>query len=119
MAALRTTFELAARNILLLETDTKAERWNDSGGARAKVLPMTDENRRPWDEKIGIKIADDEKQLELSLARSAPPPPLSLPPLFRAYPPSFPFHTHRLVATMADAAEHDEELVDYDEEEVG
>ena len=37
----------------------------------------------------------------------------------RAYPPSFPFHTHRLVATMADAAEHDEELVDYDEEEVG
>ena len=44
-------------------------------------------------------------------------PLLTFPPLFRAYPP-FPFPISPQT-TMADAAEHDEELVDYDEEEVG
>lgn len=34
-------------------------------------------------------------------------------------PLAFPFPSKTEATTMADAAEHDEELVDYDEEEVG
>ena len=34
-------------------------------------------------------------------------------------PLAFPFPSTTEATTMADAAEHDEELVDYDEEEVG
>ena len=81
---------------------------------------MTDESRPSWRRKIGIKyyIADG-KQLEAGddggLGGAAA---LTFPPLFRAYPPPpFPFPIPQ--TTMADAAEHEEELVDYDEEEVG
>jgi len=45
---------------------------------------------------------------------------LTFPPLFqKRIPLAFPFPSTTEATTMADAAEHDEELVDYDEEEVG
>ena len=44
---------------------------------------------------------------------------ITFPPLFQRIPLAFPFPSTTEATTMADAAEHDEELVDYDEEEVG
>ena len=55
MAALRTTLELAARNILLLlETDTKAERWNERA-AESEGLPDDGRKQTTMGSKIGIK----------------------------------------------------------------
>ena len=79
--------------------------------AESEGLPVTDESRPSWRRKIRDQVSpiDGKKQLEA--------PPLSLFHRFSERIPPFPFPIPQ--TTMADAAEHDEELVDYDEEEVG
>ena len=89
-----------AQHLATIETDTKAERWNAERRRKAKVLPMTDESRPSWRRKIGIKYRRWHEQNRFS--ERIPPFPFPIPQ-----------------TNMADAAEHDEELVDYDEEEVG
>ena len=44
-----------AQHLATIETDTKAERWNEERRRKAKVLPVTDESRPSWRRKIGIK----------------------------------------------------------------
>ena len=111
MAALRTTLELAARNILLLLRPIPKR--ND-GAARSGGGGLPDDGRKQttMGSKIGIKQIGDVLTCENTGSRS------HFSTAFpRAYPP-FPFPIPPQT-TMADAAEHDEELVDYDEEEVG
>ena len=93
---------------------TKAERWAEAKRKRKRRFFDGRRAGRPWASKNGTTIGDPGvKTAQLAT-------PLSL---FHRFTTSVsPFVTlpsNTEATTMADAAEHDEELVDYDEEEVG
>ena len=70
--------------------------------------------------KNGTTIGDDGKQLVERKPRNTKPRSHFSTAFPSVSPPiAFPFPSPTEATTMADAAEHDEELVDYDEEEVG
>ena len=95
--------------MLLLRPIPKRNDGTKSGGGKRRFTGDGRKQTAMATKNPGSSIADGKKQLEA--------PPLSLFHRFSERIPPFPFPIPQ--TTMADAAEHDEELVDYDEEEVG